>query len=199
MEALKQKIREQGTEIGTKIVKVDSFLNHQLDIALFMEIGKEVHKRCKDLNINKILTIEASGIGIASIVAMYFDCVPVVFAKKAKPNTMIENVYETPIKSFTKGVISTAHVAESYLNADDRILIVDDFLAHGEAAAGLARLVEMGGGEVCGVVAIIEKEFAGGGAKLRELGYHVESLAVITHIEDGTIYFKDEASQALER
>ena len=179
MELLKQRILKDGTEIGTEVVKVDSFLNHQLDIGLFMALGKEIHRRFGHLGINKILTIEASGIGIAAITAIYFDLVPVVFAKKAQPNTM------------TKGTVSIARVSKNYLNANDKVLIIDDFLAHGEAAAGLANLVEQAGGTVCGIAAIIEKEFQGGSKKLRDAGYLVDSLAVITKVEDGKIYFKD--------
>ncbi|WP_304509874.1 xanthine phosphoribosyltransferase [Anaerotignum sp.] len=191
MELLKRRIKNDGTEIGTEIVKVDSFLNHQLDIGLFMALGKEIHRRFGNMGINKILTIEASGIGIAAITAIYFDLVPVVFAKKTQPNTMTEDYYGAPVKSFTKGTVSMARVSKKYLDKDDKVLILDDFLAHGEAAAGLANLVEQAGGTVCGIAAIVEKEFQGGSQKLRDLGYHVDSLAVITKIEDGKIYFKD--------
>jgi xanthine phosphoribosyltransferase len=191
MELLKRRIINDGTEIGTEIVKVDSFLNHQLDIGLFMALGKEIHRRFGNMGINKILTIEASGIGIAAITAIYFDLVPVVFAKKTQPNTMTEDYYGAPVKSFTKGTVSMARVSKKYLDKDDKVLILDDFLAHGEAAAGLANLVEQAGGTVCGIAAIVEKEFQGGSQKLRNLGYHVDSLAVITKIEDGKIYFKD--------
>ncbi|WP_313526773.1 xanthine phosphoribosyltransferase [Anaerotignum sp.] len=191
MELLKRRIINDGTEIGTEIVKVDSFLNHQLDIGLFMALGKEIHRRFGNMGINKILTIEASGIGIAAITAIYFDLVPVVFAKKTQPNTMSDEFYGAPVKSFTKGTVSMARVSKQYLNKDDKVLIIDDFLAHGEAAAGLANLVEQAGGAVLGIAAIVEKEFQGGSQKLRDLGYHVDSLAVITKIEDGKIYFKD--------
>ncbi len=191
MELLKRRIINDGTEIGTEIVKVDSFLNHQLDIGLFMALGKEIYRRFGNMGINKILTIEASGIGIAAIAAIYFDLVPVVFAKKAQPSTMNEDFYGAPVKSFTKGTVSIAQVSKQYLSKDDKVLIIDDFLAHGEAAAGLANLVEQAGGTVCGIAAIVEKEFQGGSKKLRDLGYYVDSLAVITNIEDGKIYFKD--------
>mgnify|MGYP000957589159 CR=1 FL=1 len=191
MELLKRRITNDGTEIGTEIVKVDSFLNHQLDIGLFMALGKEIYRRFGNMGINKILTIEASGIGIAAITAIYFDLVPVVFAKKTQPSTMTEDFYGAPVKSFTKGIVSIAKVSKKYLNKEDKVLIIDDFLAHGEAAAGLADLVNQAGGTVCGIAAIVEKEFQGGSKKLRELGYYVDSLAVITKIEDGKIYFKD--------
>ena len=166
-------------------------MNHQMDIGLFMALGKEIYRRFGSMGINKILTIEASGIGIAAITAIYFDLVPVVFAKKSQPNTMTEGFYGAPVKSFTKGTVSIAKVSKKYLEKDDKVLILDDFLAHGEAAAGLASLVEQAGGTVCGIAAIVEKEFQGGSKKLRELGYYVDSLAVITKIEDGKIFFKD--------
>lgn len=194
MELLNQRILKDGMELGTEIVKVDSFLNHQLDIGLFMALGKEIHRRFGHLGINKILTIEASGIGIAAIASIYFDLVPVVFAKKTQPNTMTDEFYGAPVKSFTKGTVSIARVAKKYLCPKDRILIIDDFLAHGEAAAGLCSLVEQAGGTVCGIAAVIEKEFQGGSAKLRQAGYYVDSLSVITKIENGQIYFKDEAN-----
>lgn len=195
MELLKQRILKDGTELGTEIVKVDSFLNHQLDVGLFMALGKEIHCRFGNLGVNKILTIESSGIGIAVITAMYFDLVPVVFAKKTQPSTMTEEFYGAPVKSFTKGTVSIARVAKKYLHPEDRVLIIDDFLAHGEAAAGLCSLVEQAGGKVCGIAVVIEKEFQGGGAKLRQAGYYVNSLSVITKIENGKIFFKDEAGQ----
>lgn len=192
MQLLNQRILKDGIELGTEIIKADSFLNHQLDIGLFMALGKEIHRRFRHLGVNKILTIESSGIGIAAVTAMYFELVPVVFAKKTQPNTMTEEYYGAPVKSFTKGTVSIARVAKKYLYPEDRVLIVDDFLAHGEAAAGLCSLVEQAGGTVCGIAAVIEKEFQGGSAKLRQAGYYVNSLSVITKIENGRIYFKDE-------
>ena len=163
MDLLKRRIIEDGTELGTEVVKVDSFLNHQLDIGLFMAIGKEISRRFGHLGINKILTIESSGIGIAAITALYFDLVPVVFAKKTQPNTMTEDFYGAEVKSFTKGTVSVARVSKQYLNPEDRVLIA----------------------------AVIEKEFQGGSKKLRDAGYYVDSLAVITAIKDGQITFKD--------
>lgn len=191
MELLKQRILSDGMELGTEIVKVDSFLNHQLDIGLFLEIGKEIKHRFSDFSINKILTIESSGIAIAAITALYFDNVPVVFAKKTHPSTMSEEFYGSPVKSFTKGTVSIARVSKKYLHQKDKVLIIDDFLAHGEAAGGLAQLVKQAGGEVLGIAAVIEKEFQGGSKRLREAGYYVNSLAVIEKIENGHIYFKD--------
>lgn len=190
MELLKQRIISDGMEIGTEIVKVDSFLNHQLDVSLFLEIGKEIKNRFSDCDINKILTIEASGIAIAAMTALYFNNIPVVFAKKTQPSTMTDEYYGAPVKSFTKGTVSMARVSKKYLHATDKVLIIDDFLAHGEAAGGLAELVLQAGGQVCGIAAVIEKEFQGGSRRLREKGYRVNSLAVIEKIENGKIYFK---------
>ncbi len=191
MELLKQRILKDGTEIGTEIVKVDSFLNHQLDVGLFLEIGKEIRNRFSDCEINKILTIESSGIAIAALTALFFNNIPVVFAKKMQPSTMTDEFYGSPVKSFTKGTVSMARVSKKYLNSNDKVLIIDDFLAHGEAAGGLAQLVKQAGGTVCGIAAVIEKEFQGGSARLRAAGYRVDSLAVIEKIENGRICFKD--------
>lgn len=191
MELLKQRILKDGLEAGSGVIKADSFLNHQLDIGLFMALGKEIHRRFGHLDINKILTIESSGIGVAAVAAIYFDLAPVVFAKKSQPNTMTEDFYSAPVKSFTKGTVSMAMVAKQYLTPQDRVLIIDDFIAHGEAALALADLVKQAGGTVCGIAAIIEKEFQGGSKKLRDAGYLVDALAVVTKVENGQIYFKD--------
>lgn len=191
MDLLKRKILNDGKVIGKDIVKVDSFLNHQLDIGLLMVIGKEIRRRFSHMDINKILTIESSGIGIAAIAATYLDLVPVVFAKKAQPNTMSDEFYGAEVKSFTKGTVSVARISKEFLNKNDKVLIIDDFMAHGEAALGLCSLVEQAGGQVCGIAAVIEKEYQGGSRKLREAGYFVDSLAVIEKVEDGKIIFKD--------
>ncbi|MGN1399118.1 MAG: xanthine phosphoribosyltransferase [Erysipelotrichaceae bacterium] len=190
MELLKQRIIDDGIVISTEIVKVDSFLNQQLDVRLFEEIGKEIRKRLKDEKITKILTLESSGISIATIASRYFDYVPVVFAKKALPNTLNEQFYSSETKSFTKGNIYNAIVSKKYLSADDRILIIDDFMAHGEAALSLANLAKQANATVVAIVAVIEKYYQGGSTKLRNLGYKVETLASIDKIEDGKIYFR---------
>lgn len=190
MEILKERIIKDGVGIGKDIVKVDSFLNHQLDVALLDEIGKEFRERFEGEEITKILTVEASGIGVACMVARHFNNVPVVFAKKAAPNTMIEDSYCAEVKSFTKGTVSVVRVAKKYINKEDKILIVDDFLAHGEAALGLADLVAQANAQLVGVGAVIEKQFQKGSQKLRNKGYRVESLAVITAIQDGIIHFE---------
>ncbi len=190
MDLLKRRILRDGVELGSQIIKVDSFLNHQLDVGLFMALGKEIHSRFGHMGINKLLTIESSGIAIATVTSQYFDLAPVVFAKKTQPSTMSDDFYYAPAKSFTKGNSYTARVAKKFLHPGDKILIVDDFLAHGEAALALCSLAEQAGATVCGITAVIEKEYQGGSAKLREAGYYVDSLAVVTKIENGEIYFK---------
>ena len=190
MEALKEKILTEGKAIGTEIVKVDSFLNHQMDVKFLEEIGKEFKKRFDGITVDKIMTVEASGIAIACMSAPYFGYPPVVFAKKAAPSTMNEGFYEAEAKSFTKGTVSKLKVAKQFISKDDKILILDDFLASGEAAAALAGIVSEAGAQVVGIGAVIEKGFQGGSDRLRSKGYRVESLAVIDKIEDGVITFK---------
>ena len=190
MKSLEEKILKEGVAIGTEIVKVDHFLNHRLDVKFLEEVGAEFKKRFKDDEINKILTVEASGIAVASLTAPYFDYAPVVFAKKAAPNTMTEGFYVAEAKSFTKGTVSLLRVSERFLEEGDKVLIIDDFLAHGQASLALADLVEQAGGKVVGVGAVIEKGFQGGSERLRAKGYRVESLAVIDSIEEGRIIFK---------
>ncbi|MBR0597497.1 xanthine phosphoribosyltransferase [Sinanaerobacter chloroacetimidivorans] len=189
MKALKDRIEADGVAIGTEIVKVDSFLNHQIDVALVDEIGKEFERRFHGQGVTKILTVEASGIAIACMAAKYFGNVPVVFAKKATPNTMTEDFYGAEVKSFTKGITSIVKVSKKYISQEDRILILDDFLAHGEAAIGMAELVKQAGAELVGIGAVIEKRFQGGSHRLKEKGYHVESLAIIDSIKEGKINF----------
>ena len=190
MKALKEKILNEGVAIGTEIVKVDHFLNHRIDVKFLEEIGKEFKKRFENEEINKILTVEASGIAVACLAAPYFDYAPVVFAKKAAPSTMTEGFYVAEAKSFTKGTVSLLRVSERFLGKGDKVLIIDDFLAHGQASLALADLVEQAGAEVVGIGAVIEKGFQGGSERLRDKGYKVESLAVIEKITDGRIIFK---------
>ena len=192
MESLKKKILEEGKAIGTEIVKVDHFLNHQIDVSFMEEIGEEFKIRFSDCNPNKILTVESSGIAIACETAKHFSGIPVLFAKKAAPNTLVEGYYCAPAKSFTKGIVSTLRVSKNFLGPQDKVLIIDDFLASGEAAVALCELCRQGGSEVLGIGAVIEKQFQGGGKKLRSKGYRVESLAVIKEIRDGQIFFDEE-------
>ena len=192
MDLLKRRILRDGVTIGKDIIKVDSFLNHQLDIGLFMALCKEIHSRFGHLGINKLLTIESAGIAIASVASRYFDLAPVVFAKKSLPNTMSGEFYTAEAKSFTKGEEYTAYISKEFLRPEDKILIIDDFLAHGDSAMALCSLAEQAGATVCGITSIIEKEYQGGSKRLREAGYYVNSLAVITKIRDGEIIFKDD-------
>lgn len=192
MNGLKKKILEEGKAIGSEILKVDGFLNHQIDVAFMEELGQEFNKRFSDCQPNKILTVESSGIAVACETAKGFSQIPVVFAKKAAPNTLIEGYYCAPAKSFTKGIVSTLRVSKDFLGPNDRVLIIDDFLASGQAALALCELCRQGGAEVLGIGAVIEKKFQGGGKKLRGKGYRVESLAVITKIRDGQIFFDEE-------
>lgn len=188
MELLKQRIVEQGKAIGSDIVKVDMFLNHQIDVELLGEIGKEFRRIFADSNINKIVTIEASGIGIACIAAQYFS-VPVVFAKKGANRNVGDNIYKADVYSFTKGVTTTIGISKDYINENDRILIIDDFMANGKAVHGLINIINQAGACVEGIGIVIEKGFQPGGDALRSLGYRVESLAVIKSIDDGKVIF----------
>lgn len=188
MELLERMIQEKGEIIGTDIVKVDMFLNHQIDVKLINEIGKEFKKLFAEHNINKIVTIEASGIGIACIVAQYFDA-PVVFAKKGNHRNVGNDIYAGEVFSFTKGITTQIGISRKYLGPDDHILIIDDFLANGGAVKGLCHIAEQAGATVEGVGICVEKGFQPGGKELRAMGLHVESLAVINSIENGIISF----------
>ena len=154
MQLLKDRIRKDGKIKSGDVLKVDSFLNHQMDIKLFEEIGKEFKRRFSDADINKILTIEASGIGIACIVAQYFD-VPVVFAKKSKTKNIAGDVYTTKVESFTHGKVYDIMVAKEFLGAGDKVLLIDDFLANGKALEGLAAVVKDSGAELVGAGIVI--------------------------------------------
>ena len=188
VELLKKRILEEGKTIGSDVVKVDMFLNHQIDVELLCEIGKEFHRLFATSNINKIVTIEASGIGIACIAAQYFS-VPVVFAKKGANRNVGDNIYKADVYSFTKGVTTTIGISKDYLGPDDRVLIIDDFMANGKAVHGLINIINQAGATVEGIGIVIEKGFQPGGDALRSLGYRVESLAVIKSIDNGKIVF----------
>ena len=183
MELLKERIRKEGRVKAGNVLKVDSFLNHQMDIELFNEMGKEFKRLFADKPINKILTIEASGIGIACIAAQYFN-VPVVFAKKAESINLDGESYVTKIESFTKKRQYDIIVSKKYLSPADHILIIDDFLANGCAVAGLIDIVESAGGTIEGVGIAIEKGFQCGGTLIRTKGVKVESLAIIESMDD---------------
>lgn len=188
MELLKRKILEQGSIIGNDILKVDSFLNHQIDVDLFNEMGKEFKRRFEGKIINKILTVEASGIGIACIAAQYFK-VPVVFAKKHDAANMDKDTYEAQVYSFTKNKTYTVRVSKKYINSGDRVLIIDDFLANGNAVTGLVEIVRQGGASIEGVGIVIEKAFQDGRKKVEALDVQVESLAIIESIKNGQLSF----------
>ncbi|MBE5961547.1 MAG: xanthine phosphoribosyltransferase [Lachnospiraceae bacterium] len=194
MQLLKDRIIKDGNVKPGNVLKVDSFLNHQMDIELFNEIGKEFKRLFADLNITKILTIEASGIGIACIVAQYFN-VPVVFAKKAQSINIDGEVYSTKIESFTHKKTYDVIVSKRFLNKDDRVLIIDDFLANGCALVGLIDLVVSAGASVEGIGIVIEKGFQSGGEIIREMGIRLESLAIVESMnaEDGTVVFREDA------
>ena len=192
MELLKQKIIAEGEVYEGNILKVDCFLNHQIDVPFIHEIGKEVHRLFSDCEVNKVLTIEASGIAIGSMVALEFGC-PLVFAKKSKTKNNDGNVYSTPIDSFTHGITNNVIVSKRFLGKGDKVLIVDDFLAVGNALKGLISIVEQSGAELVGCCAVIEKGYQHGGDKLREQGVRVESLAIVESMnhETGEIVFRD--------
>ena len=191
MELLKERIRKDGKVRGTDVLKVDSFLNHQMDIDLFEEIGKEFARRYEGENINKILTIEASGIGIACIVARYFH-VPVVFAKKNQTKNIAGDVYTSKVESFTHGRVYDIIVSKDYLGPNDRVLIIDDFLANGAALMGLSQLVKDSGATLVGCGIVIEKGFQPGGKMLRDKGVRVESLAIVDSMsETEGVAFRD--------
>ncbi|MDR1548230.1 MAG: xanthine phosphoribosyltransferase [Hungatella sp.] len=191
MQLLKDRIRKDGKIKSGDVLKVDSFLNHQMDIKLFVEIGKEFKRRFADYGVNKILTIEASGIGIACIVAQYFD-VPVVFAKKSKTKNIAGDVYTTQVESFTHGRTYDIMVAKEFLGAGDKVLLIDDFLANGKALEGLAAIVKDSGAKLVGAGIVIEKGFQPGGDRLRAEGIRVESLAIVESMNEttGTICFR---------
>ncbi|WP_281624189.1 xanthine phosphoribosyltransferase [Senegalimassilia anaerobia] len=185
MELLEERIRRDGVVKSEGVLKVDGFLNHQMDINLFNEMGKELKRLFADAPINKILTIEASGIGIAAVVAQHFN-VPVVFAKKSQSINLDGDVYSTKIQSFTHQRIYDVIVSKKFLNADDHVLLIDDFLANGCALNGLIDLVEEAGATVEGIGIAVEKGFQPGGDDLRSRGYHLESLAIVQSMNPKT-------------
>lgn len=193
MKLLEDMIREKGIVKPGNVLKVDSFLNHQMDIKLFNEMGKEFKRIFKDKPINKILTIEASGIGIACIAAQYFD-VPVVFAKKAQSINIDGDVYSTQITSFTHKREYQVIVSRKYLSPEDHVLIIDDFLANGCALQGLIDIVDTAGATVEGIGIAVEKGFQDGGALIRSRKYNLHSLAIVESMnaETGEIVFRED-------
>ena len=193
MNILEERILKDGIVKEGNVLKVDSFLNHQMDIDLFDEMGKEFRKRFANKQINKILTIEASGIGIACIVAKHFD-VPVVFAKKSKSINLEGEMLVAEVESFTHKCKNNVIVAQKFLSPEDHILIIDDFLANGCALQGLIQIVQSAGAVVEGIGIAIEKGFQSGGRMIRNLGFQLESLAIVESMdaESGTIKFREQ-------
>lgn len=190
MKLLEDRIKKDGKVFPGNILKVDSFLNHQIDVKLLNEMGKELKRLYENDNITKILTIEASGIGIACIAAQYFDC-PVLFAKKTKTKNIANAVYKTQVASFTHGTTYDVIVSKDFLCEGDRVLIIDDFLAKGNALIGLIDLCKQAGAEVVGCGIAIEKGFQEGGKQLRSMGVRVESLAIVKSMTDDEVIFDD--------
>ncbi len=191
MKLLEERILKDGIVAPGGVLKVDSFLNHQIDVELYNEIGKEFKRLFADVKVDRILTIEASGIGIACIAAQYFG-VPVVFAKKAKSKNIIGDVYTSSVQSFTYGKTYDITVSVKFLREGENVLIIDDFLANGKAALGLMDIVEKAGAKVSGVGIVIEKGFQKGGAQLRAMGVNVKSLAIVKSMDDeGNIEFAE--------
>lgn len=192
MKLLEDRIREEGVVKEGNVLKVDMFLNHQMDVKLFREMAKEWKRLFANEGVNKILTIEASGIGIACIAAEEFGC-KVVFAKKTQGKNLDGELLTTQITSFTKGRVFDVIVAKKFLNPGDRVLIIDDFLANGCALEGLIQIVEQSGATLVGCGIAIEKGFQVGGQKIRGMGVHLESLAIVEGMQaDGTITFREQ-------
>ncbi len=191
MEKLKEKIMTEGQVLSDDVLKVDTFLNHQLDPVLMSEIGKEFAKRFEGMGITKIVTIESSGIA-PSVMAGLEMQVPVLFARKKKSLTLQDDLYTASVYSFTKQEKNQICIGRKFLNEQEKVLIIDDFLAKGQAALGLIELVKQSGAEIAGIGIVIEKEFQEGGEQLRKIGYRVESLARIKSLKDGMVTFKKE-------
>lgn len=190
MQLLIERIIKDGIIKDNNIIMVDSFLNHQLDIKLLNEIGREFYERFKDKKITKILTIEASGIAIAAIAAQYFN-VDVLFAKKTLSTNLDDNTYESKVYSYTKNETYTVRVAKKFLNENDRVLIIDDFLANGKALEGLIDIVFQANAKVEGIGIVIEKGFQEGGENIRKKGFNLESLVIVDEVKDGSVIFRE--------
>lgn len=194
MNFLEERILKDGIVKEGNVLKVDSFLNHQMDINLFKQMGEEFKRRFADKDINKIMTIEASGIGIACVVASYFD-VPVVFAKKSQSINIDGDVYVAEVESFTHKNKNQVIVSKRFLGPEDHVLIIDDFLANGCALQGLISIVAQAGGTVEGIGIAVEKGFQSGGRMIRNLGYQLESLAIVESMDatTGNVKFRDQS------
>jgi len=190
VQLLEERILKDGKVRDGNVLKVDNFLNHQMDITLFGEMAREFYRLFQFDNVTKILTIEASGIGIACITAQVFNC-PVIFAKKSKTKNIAGDVYTSKVESFTHGGTYDIIVSKEYLKPSDRVLIIDDFLANGSALSGLSSLVKDAGATLIGAGIAIEKAFQSGGDTLRSQGMRIESLAKIKSMENGKVQFCD--------
>ncbi len=185
MQLLEDRILKDGKVFAGNILKVDSFLNHQIDIDLLHQIGKEFYRIFGNCNVTKILTIEASGIGIACVTAQFFHC-PVVFAKKTQTKNIAGDVYTTKVESFTHGRIYDIIVSKDFLSRDDKVLVIDDFLAQGNALIGLINLIKNSGAAPVGAGIVIEKGFQPGGERIRSMGVRLESLAIVDSMDPET-------------
>ena len=190
MELLEERIRRDGHVKPGNVLKVDSFLNHQMDVELLHEIGKEFRRRFQGEEVTKILTIEASGIGIAVVAAQHFGNVPVLFAKKTQSKNLDGELYHAKVTSFTRGTVFDVQVSKKFLGPQDRVLIIDDFLARGQALMGLIDIVRQSGATLVGCGIVIEKGFQEGGRQLREQGIRLESLAIVEAMTDTDLTFR---------
>lgn len=191
MTILEEKILKEGKVLDGGILKVDGFLNHRVDVAFSTLLGKEIYEHFKNCEINKVLTVEASGIGLACLTAQFFNC-PVLIAKKSKSLNISSDVYSTTVYSFTHKKENTIVVSKEYLDKNDKVLIIDDFLANGNACLGLVDIVKQAGAEVKGISCAIEKTHQGGHQKLVDMGIDVYSLARIKDMKDGKVYFVED-------
>lgn len=189
MNPLEKRILDEGTVLPGNILKVDRFINHMIDPMLFVELADEFDKRFKDIQVDKVLTLEVSGIGIAFACGLKLQK-PVVFAKKTISKTLGDDVYTSQVYSYTKKINYDIMVAKDFLKKGERVLIIDDFLANGKAIEGLIDLCNQAGAKIEGIGILIEKAFQDGGKNIREEGYHLESLAIIDRFEDGKVVFK---------
>lgn len=187
--ALEEKIKKEGTVLPGDILKVDCFLNHCLDVSFLLEMGKEIAFLFEKQNINKILTIETSGIPIAFAAAQFMN-VPIVFAKKSKSGNISDNVFSSTVASYTRKTVYDAVVSKEFLSEGDRVLVIDDFLAKGNALHGLIDIISQAGASLAGCAIAIEKGFQGGGDELRAQGVRVESLAIIDSMTDSSLTFR---------
>ncbi|GIO56361.1 xanthine phosphoribosyltransferase [Paenibacillus cellulositrophicus] len=191
MQLLKQKVLDEGIVLSNQVLKVDSFLNHQMDPVLMKEVGREFTRRFAGEAVNRVLTIESSGIAPGIMTALELE-VPMIFARKQKSLTLRDDIFVEKVYSFTKQETNEITVAKKFIQPGDRVLIIDDFLANGEAAFGLARIVEQAGATVAGIGIVIEKAFQPGGRLLKEAGYRVESLVRVAALDDGKVTFADQ-------